>query len=241
MAMKVGIGCITYNRPAHIQHWAKMIADYSPETAIVHIANDNVERKGVAFRSNECLRELYNEGCDYFFLFNDDCFPIKAGWEQFFIEALKASGQNHFIYTHETPGVKLIQSHPHYITQYLPEPEVTIEYRINQYDACNGVLMVMTRAAVEKVGGYNPAFKVYGYEHADYSNRIHLAGLNSMGAYLCPAGAEEYIYSLDLDNHMPELHKKLKHKGSMPAKEALFCVQQNERIYNMPKQIHYPL
>lgn len=236
--MKIGIACITYNRPLHIQEWGKRVAENSPEDAVFHIANDTKERKGVAFRSTECLRELYEAGCEYFFLFNDDCFVQKSGWCDFFIDHLKVSGQNHFIYTHDCPGNKLIKKTP---VTFSYSAGISSVSQIGQYENAHGCLMVMTRKAVEKVGGFNPNFGIYGFEHADYSNRIFNAGLNSMGAYLCPAGASEYIYSCDLDFTRPEIQKQLKHKSSMSPREALSHAQKAHAVFQRPTQIHFPL
>ena len=246
--MRIGIACTTYNRPAHLAHWTKSVADYSPEDAVFHIANDTKDRKGVAYRKTECIRELYNAGCDYFFITDDDLFPIRSGWTDFFIDALNASGQNHFCYMVDSPATKVIESKD--VRGYPKEDkpfsgfEVTglpHTYTINRFDNCNGCLMVMTRAAVEKVGAFNPEFKTYGFEHSNYSQRIHLAGLNPMGAYLCPSGASEYIYSCDLDNSRPEIQKKLKHKSSMSAREAIRHVQKNAETFRKPTNIFYPL
>lgn len=244
--MKIGISCITFNRPAHLEWWTKQVAETSPPDAVFHIANDSKERKGVAYRSNECLRELYNAGCDYIFLFNDDCAPIKQGWCEFFIEASRASGQHHFMYLKETPGVKRISDRVFFeVNKENPTYSVwgkMVEFvSINTYSACNGVMMFLTREVIEKVGGFSPNFGLYGFEHANYTNRIHRAGLTPLGAYSCPAGASEYIYSLDLDNSRPELHKQLKHKSSMSSKEALFHVQKGQRVYQEDQTLFYPL
>lgn len=240
--MKCGVGVLSYNRPDHLRWWVKQVQDNTPEKDVtVHIANDNKERKGIAFRSNECIKELYNEGCDYIFLFNDDCAPIRSGWMNHFIEASQASGQQHFMYLHETPGVKLIEE-----IHLDPKGEETfkgslMDVAINSYDNCNGCMLFFTREVVEKVGGFDPAYKIYGMEHASYSNRIHAAGLTPIGKYLCPAGASEYIYSLDIDHTKPEWHKKLKHKSSMPPSEALYHVSKAQEVYNKPTRIYFPL
>lgn len=243
--MKIGIACITYNRPAHLQHWTKQVAEFSPQDAVFHIANDTPsaknERKGVAYRSNECLRELYDAGCEYFFLFNDDCFPIKKGWAEFFIEASKASGQQHFMYLKPTPGVCLKEE-----VHLCPKGEETfkgslMDTPINTYDNCNGCMMFFTRECIDKVGGFSPRFGIYGMEHCNMSNRIHRAGLTPLGAYSCPAGASEYIYSLDLDSSRPELRKQLKHKSSMSPNEAVFHAQKGMRVYQEDTTLYYPL
>ena len=209
--------------------WTKLVAQNSPEDAVFHIANDGKDRKGITYRKTECIRELYNEGVDVLFIFDDDTFPIEKGWTSFFIDALQASGQNHFCYLKETPGNTKVKS------------TNVGGVVINEYQNCNGCLMVMTRKAVETVGGFNPNYSIYGFEHADYTNRIHAAGLNPMGRYLCPEGASKYIYSCDLDNTRPEIQKKLKHRSSMSAKEALHHVAKSEVIYRQATQIYFPL
>ena len=61
----------------------------------LYVATDSdKDRQGVARRKNECLRAL--KDCDYVFLFDDDCFPIKDGWVNFFIQ----SGDAHLLYLH---------------------------------------------------------------------------------------------------------------------------------------------
>src|SRR3990167_10622112 len=105
--MKMGVGVTTYNRPKHLELWKEQISKFSSTNSPgyyfeTYIANDGIvsfdkqqtlSRKGIAYRKNECLRVL--KDCDYVFLFDDDCFPIKSGWVGFFIEAHKASGQHH--------------------------------------------------------------------------------------------------------------------------------------------------
>jgi hypothetical protein len=143
------------------------------------------------------------------------------------------SGQHHFMYLHETPSVKRTE-----MRHFEAALRCTT---INIYDNALGVMLFMTREAVEKVGAFCPNFGVYGYEHANYSNRVALTGLSPVGRYACPAGAEEYIYSLDIDNSRPEWHKKLKHKSSMSAREALMHAQKNAPVYQRDTQIFYSL
>jgi GT2 family glycosyltransferase len=235
--MKIGIGVTTYNRPKHLELWKKQISSFAPTNlpgyyVETYIADDSQDRKGIAYRKNECLRAL--KDCDYVFLFDDDCFPIKEGWAEFFINACKASGNNqrHFIYLKETPTLKKTGS------SWCGAGD----YTIIQYNNCSGCMVFFTKEVIEKVGAYNPKYGIYGFEHAGYSNRIHKAGFTSLGAYTCPAGAGEYIYSMDLDNHLP-FNKSVKHEPSM-AKE-LFNVPTyialNKDIYLQDTEIYIPL
>lgn len=235
--MKIGIGVLTYNRPEHLALWRKQIIKHSPEAIYnFHIADDTQDRKGIAYRSNECLRAL--KDCDYIFIFNDDCFPIKSGWTDFFINAHKASGQHHFLYLKETPTIKNTDTvSEHWVGGHL----YSESYPINIYNNCAGCFMFLTKEAIEKVGAFDERYGIYGFEHADYSNRIHEAGLTPMGKYLCPAGASEYIYSLDLDNHLP-FNKQLKHKASMPVTETIECLKVSQQVYNLKdKPLYLPL
>lgn len=225
MGNNIGMGVTSYKRPDHLNLWSKQIDKYVSDGGYyVHIEMDYPDRKGIAYRKNECLRAL--KDCDYVFLFDDDCFPIKAGWAEFFIEHSKASGQQHFMYLKETSTIKKIES----------------KDGIDIYDNCAGCMMFFTKEVIERVGAYNPKYGTYGFEHAGMSNRIHKAGLTPLGAYSCPAGAGEYIYSMDLDNHLP-FNKALKHNISMSDEIKLLprYVALNKEVYLQDTEIHIPL
>ena len=171
--MNIFIGITTYNRPKHIDLCEDQICKYTPiEQRDIHIAYDSPQnRLGIAARKNECLIGARDSGADYIFLFDDDTFPIKEGWADLFINASKASGQQHFMYLKETPTIKKINS-------FSREGCTT-----DIYNNSAGCMMFFTKEVIEKVGAYNPAYKIYGYEHAGYSNRIHKAGLTPLGSY----------------------------------------------------------
>jgi GT2 family glycosyltransferase len=61
--------------------------------------------------------------------------------------------------------------------------------------------MFMTKDVVERVGAFNESFGLYGYEHTEYSIRCKMEGL-APHHNVCPDGAEDYIYSMDLDSWM---------------------------------------
>src|ERR1044071_5616458 len=106
--MKIGIGVTTYNRPSHIALWKEQVYKHAPECDYqIYIASDSFVREGIAFRKNECLKALRN--CDYIFLFDDDCFPIKNSWTNYYIDAHKISGQHHFLYLQETGTIRIIK------------------------------------------------------------------------------------------------------------------------------------
>lgn len=217
---KIGVGVTTYNRHDHLRLFKKQLSE-SKFTGVFHTAIDE-PRKGVAYRKNECLKHLFD--CDYVFLFDDDCFPIKAGWAEWFIDKHKATDQNHFLYLKETTTIK----------------KLATGKGLELYNNCGGCFMFLTRKAINIVGAFNEEFGLYGYEHAEYSRRIYGAGLNSMGEYLCPEGAGEYVYSLDYDNH---LDFGIDHKPSMPTGEMVSCIQESSKVWNRKEKIiiHRPL
>jgi len=176
--MRIGLGVTSYKRPQMLQKFLANLYENVTYDYVLHIAQDtDIDRQGVAARKNECLRAL--KDCDHIFLFDDDCYPIKKGWEEFFIK----SGQNHLLFLDD-------KLHKNWGTAS------TSSSILDVYRDCGGVFMYMTRAAVEKVGAFNEGFKLWGFEHAEYSIRI----LGEHGNYPMLRGTSEYLYSEDYSN-----------------------------------------
>lgn len=173
--MRIGIGCTTYNRAECLAKWKEQIAKHTyMDNVLIYIADDSLERKGVAYRKNECLRAL--KDCDHVFLFDDDCYPIKDGWVEFFIE--NADGQ-----------------HVLFLNDKIHNPICTID-NIKTYNDCGGVFMYLTKEHVKYIGAFNEKFEKWGFEHAEWSMRA------SQGhrEFLMLAGTEKYLYSEDYSN-----------------------------------------
>lgn len=216
----IGIGVTSYLRPGHIELFKKQIEKHTPKDVELFVAYDDIVRKGIAYRKNECLKALQH--CDYIFLFDDDCFPIKDGWIDFFIKHSQCHTDKHYLYLKETPTIKKINAFTS-VTHGLP---------VNVYDNCGGCFMFLTKEVIQKVGGFCKDYGLYGYEHAGYTKRIHAAGLTPMGEYLCPAGVGEFIYSMDYDNYLP-FNKEVKHAPSMVADMAYIdgYIRQNRLVF----------
>lgn len=182
---KIGIGCTTYNRPECLAKWKWQIAKHTNmDNVLIYIADDSRDRKGVAFRKNECLRAL--KDCDYIFLFDDDCYPIKDGWIDFFINSKK----KHLLFLNDSH----IKTH-------------TIQWNENDkwnlafaYKECGGVLMFMTKDVVHKVGAFNEEFHLWGFEHAEYSQRIASLTYPKSRPYVSLSDTDKYIYAEDYSN-----------------------------------------
>lgn len=147
------------------------------DNVTIYVADDSIERKGVAYRKNECLRAL--KDCDYVFLLDDDVSIIKDGWIENFIRNSKYLP--HLLYLNEN-------HRPVFIGK---------EYGV--YNDCGGVFMFMTKECIDKVGAFNESFFLWGFEHAEYSKRICYA-LDTGYAYISLNNTSEYIYSEDYSN-----------------------------------------
>lgn len=177
--MKIGIGILTYNRIEHLELCKNQIAKYSPFEYELEIQDDSFDRKGVAYRTNKLINLL--KDCDHIFIFNDDCFPIKDGWQDVYIN----TGFNHLLYFRENSDIEKMK---------------TVS-GVDLFSNCGGCLMYITKEVVEKVGYLHSDYGMYGYEHAGYSMRIHKAELIPH-PFCVPCEAGEYIYAMDFDNYI---------------------------------------
>jgi glycosyltransferase involved in cell wall biosynthesis len=176
--MVIGIGITSYKRPQMLRKILDSIYEHTTYDYVLHIAQDtDMDRRGVAYRKNECLRAL--KDADHIFLFDDDVQILKKGWEEFFIK----SEQNHLLFLDN-------KLHNNWGTA------TTSSAVIDVYSDCGGVFMYMTKAAAERVGAFNEGFKLWGFEHAEYSIRI----LGEHGNYPMLRGTGEYLYSEDYSN-----------------------------------------
>jgi len=214
--MRIGIGVTSYKRPEHLDLWRDQYLEYGkPSNAGTYYIDEPV-RKGIAYGKNQCLEDL--KDCDYIFLFDDDCFPIKKGWEEFFINHHKKTGDHHFLYLRETANIICTSE----------------KNGLRIFNNCGGCFMFLTKEVIEKVGGFNKDYGYYGFEHAGYTNRIHEAGMTPTGNYLCPLGSEEYIYAMDYDFHRKEeFQDKVNHAPSMidEIESIPDYIEQNKQIY----------
>jgi hypothetical protein len=177
---KIGIGVTSTN-----SDWYKRLDLVRPKNSIFRCNSDQIS---IAKDKNSLIKFFYDNDCQYIFLFDDDTFPIKEGWADFFINASKKTGIEHFVLCHPDHN-KLIQN----------------GRTIDTYQTGTGCFIFLTRNVIEKVGYINAAYVKYGYEHAGYSWRIHRAGFTPSW-YVSVNGWEDYIYSWDLDKDSGSRH-----------------------------------
>lgn len=175
--MKFGIGIITTgNREIHpgvLNHLTM------PTTIHIHL---DTERRGPAYGRNECIKALYDIGCDYITLLDDDTFPIKNGWQDYLVKTTEKNKIHVLGYPDPTVATK---------TAYAEG--------MDWWQFCTGCFTFITRHAVQTIGYYNPEFKTYGHEDIEYLYRARETGLNGfLGGDASPAQIAEYIHSEDI-------------------------------------------
>ena len=174
---KIGIGITTHNRQDAFKKCYENIKKFSPKDAVVVIIDDASDvpvanstfrfehNVGISVAKNKCIELLMKAGCEHLFLFDDDCFPKVNNWHLPYIN----SGEKHlcFTFTEYISGVKNAY-------QVLSETEKTLEFNY-----CCGCMLYLHRDCVEKVGGFDVDYHLWGGEHADLTTRIYNAGLTS--------------------------------------------------------------
>ena len=124
--------------------------------------------------------------CDYVFLSDDDFFPIKTNYVGPYLRAHQNSMNHHFMYLIDKIGNKVIHGE-----------KKEVRPGIESYKNCGGMLLFVTRACIDKVGGFDDRMKFYGHEHGQWSAKIHKEGFTPDGKYLCPNEALDYFFTID--------------------------------------------
>jgi hypothetical protein len=192
--MKIGIAITTFKRPKTLKLALKQFDKHTPKMEGVEFVGHVQhfypgKHKSIAEVKNLCLKALMEQECDYLYLFDDDCFTVHDDWWKPFIEAHLRTGQHHFLYLLDD-SEKL----PYYLARRKTGEQDGVSIFSNAQSCC----LFFTRYAVLAVGGFDEAFGTYGYEHEQYSLRIHQSGMNTFGPFISVPGIEYYIYSLDV-------------------------------------------
>jgi glycosyltransferase involved in cell wall biosynthesis len=169
--MHIGIGITTYNRPELLAQTLDEFERFRPPNAKLVVVDDGSDdpmfdtfhfpqSRGVAAAKNKCLELL--EDCEHIFLFDDDTYPIVDNWWEPYIE----SHEPHLMYQF-TGG-----------PDHWPITEMGRTDELSWYDKPRGCMLYVESWVVRgTVGGLHVAFGRHGYEHEDWSRRIHTAGL----------------------------------------------------------------
>lgn len=201
---KIGIGITTHNRPEvlkntieNILRWAPQgvlcIVDDASTIPVVNPLPGNIRsyrfesNVGIARAKNKALELLYNAGCEHFFLFDDDTYPIADNWWKPYVE----SREPHLMYIFESfanaPG-------PNDMIKIYQDEE------ISAYSHVRGCMLYYKRVVLDTVGGMDTIFGKWGNEHGDLSNRIYSAGLTRF-RYMDVVSSKGLFYAADEQEH----------------------------------------
>lgn len=198
--MKIGVGIITCNRPEFFRECYNslpldkineivVINDGDPKVINFDISKgiilDNPKNLGVGKSKNRALKYLYEKGCDYLFLLEDDMIIKSADVFEKYINAYKKSGIHHFNYGPGSPfnRKQTIQNfdlhNRHLLNQHSqPNPKMIVDYKdvkIALYEHTVAMFSFFTREIIEKVGYIDEEY-YNAWEHVDHTYRIIKAG-----------------------------------------------------------------
>lgn len=117
---------------------------------------------GVAGNSNRALKWFMDTGCDHLCLCNDDLLVL-GDFVNFYRQAHKDLGPGFFCFNDFTdPGHRWITARSR-------------GYRLKIFPKMTGIMLSITRKAIEKVGYFDTRFGKFGEEHSDYTYRMRFA------------------------------------------------------------------
>jgi glycosyltransferase involved in cell wall biosynthesis len=214
--MKIGVAVTTKNRRSIALKCVEQWRNFLPDGAKFIVVDDNSDEPfpdadfrfernaGIAVAKNKCIELL--EGCEHVFLSDDDVWPVSHAWWIQYVN----SNQKHFCFTFAT-----LSQHRSTVKNIDGEPLVV-------HNAVRGCMMYYHRDVFEKLGGFNPDFIGYGWEHIEFTNRIHNAGFTAE-RYLDVMNSETLFYSLDREREVV---------SSVSKEERLFEMNNRLMIYS---------
>lgn len=220
----IGIGITTRNRWDVVKFSLERIRRHSPGAQIVIVddASDETqpsdlldagetlfrfdENVGIARAKNKCL-ELLSEH-EHIFLFDDDAYPLVDRWWDAYVD----SPEPHLMYIFEDlAGPQKLND----IKRIYEDDEHVA------YTGPRGVMLYAHRSVLETVGGMDTIYGKWGYEHGDWSNRIHNAGLTT-SRFMDVANSSSLIFSMDEHEQIPR---------SVDKAERIAMVKRNVTLY----------
>ena len=194
---KIGLGIVTCNRPEFVSKCIESIdLTMVDEKVIVNdgtikvdhtgfIIINNEKNIGVGKSKNKLLKHLYDKGCDYIFILEDDMLILDNNVFNKYIEAHKASNIHHFNYGPGSPfnrkqNMEFDLHNRHELDQHSePNPRKIIDYgnnvKISLFQHTVAMFSFFTRKVIEEVGYIDEDF-YNAWEHVDHTYRIIKAG-----------------------------------------------------------------
>lgn len=263
--MSIGIGITTRNRPECLEACLRHFKEFGYGDKIV-VIDDNSElwqinkivvesfginvvyklsnsRLGISKAKNACLWELRD--CEHVFLFDDDAWPQRHNWAETWIKINEANDIGHSMFN-VTSDAEL-ELNPAFRAVVQPIEKIgTNRTNMVSFSNCFGVMLYFNRKCLDVLGGFiSDTPYLYGYEHAQISERAHTAGFTQGHKYLTPSIASELIYSIDITHCMLKIAPHFdvdwidNFRSSVTLEESSQA-EKNSVIMGM-KEIHSPL
>lgn len=270
--MKIGVGIITCNRNEYLKGLlATLPGDVINELVIVNdgkaenridvpgIWLQNKVNLGVGKSKNKAMKHLYDNGCEYIFIIEDDMLIKDKNVFMKYIEAYKDSGIQHFNYGPGSPfnrkqNIAFDLHNRHLLDQKSPpNPKLIVEYphcKIALYEHTVAMFSFFTREVLDKVGYIDEQF-YNAWEHVDHTYRIALAGYHPPFWWFADiADSEKYLEEAPgaIDNSSIADKKEQWHKNVYGGRELYLKkhghypnepkVYNQEQVLKILKQIH---
>ena len=197
---KVGIGVITMG--------IRKLKEYPRSVYSEFFVFIDKEKKGPGAARNKCLEYFSNLGCDHIFLFDDDCYPLKSGWEDMAIKSAEKNNVYFMALPEKFKSVKIMH------------PTSEIQY----WNQALGCFTYHSKKSLETIGGYNTTYNRYGFEDAGIKERAKLANLcGNFEGFPFPIELIDIIHSEDVYSENPTPNIKYEDK--------VVLIKENEPIY----------
>jgi glycosyltransferase involved in cell wall biosynthesis len=223
---QIGISITTRNREVTAKETISKIRKYAPKGAKIIVVDDASDipfdgadfrfehQAGIAKAKNKCFELL--EGCEHIFLFDDDCYPKVKDWHLPYVN----SQYNHLMYIFGN----FSNGKPNG-NRRLTEIEDAVIYE----NPC-GCMIYYNRICLDKVGGMDPEYGIWGFEHPDHSVRIYNAGLTPH-KFMDVKGSNDLFFSHDKEQTI---------ERSVPTTIRARHIHTNKVKYNnLGKSAHY--
>lgn len=239
--MKIGLGIITCDRPALLKKACESIPSRVDSGIIV---NDGKEmdqlhpygkdviapydwswhetdgRIGVGKSKNIALKHLYNDGCDYIFLMEDDIFVKDPTVFEKYIEASQQTGIQHFNFSQHGMMNKAWPDGT-------PNPRTIINYgtdkvNIPLYPHCVGAFSMYSRKCLEECGFMDERY-YNACEHVDHTYEIIKNGMHPPFWFFADIeNSWEYLGDEEWSIEKSTISSNPKHKQMMDDADKIF-------------------
>ncbi|AYV76718.1 MAG: glycosyltransferase [Terrestrivirus sp.] len=168
----------------------------------------NTSRKGINKSKNICLE--YLEDCDYIFLFDNDIWPVINKWHEPWIDVSNTTNIHLLDYGYDIYDDN--GSIPNKLT-IIGQISSVNNIKLASCSYPMGHMIFMTKYCLERIGGIDPSYKIYGAEHQGLSQRAFNYGLTRNYKYVTLPDHIHDFHSMDrlkINNIASSIEKSVK-------------------------------